>query len=123
MVYDVSVSEFEWRDVTELVIRIRNVPTGKGQEVGSIVQETISQFREENLFELLKKNTLRRLKNYQDLPSEIADRVTADVAIYDRPITLREKIEETESLDFKKAREWINQWLSKDRILTIVFTP
>jgi hypothetical protein len=78
---------------------------------------------QKRFFDLLKRNKLRRLRNYQTLPWKIADEAIDNIILYDRPITIREEMEEIEKFDFEQAVDWVNRWLNEDRILTRIFTP
>jgi predicted Zn-dependent peptidase len=123
-IYSSSISATVGRDITELKIGIMNISSSKTQNVIDTVKEIIFRFREQKrLFELLKRNKLRRLRNYQALPSKIADEAINDIILYDRPRTIREEIEEIEKFDFEQAIDWINRWLNEDRILIRIFTP
>jgi predicted Zn-dependent peptidase len=123
-IYSLSISATPGRDITELKIEIANISSNKTQNVIDTVKETILHFGEEKrFFEFLKRNKLRRLRNYQSLPWKIADEAIDDIILYDRPITVREEIEEIEKFDFEQAIDWVNRWLNEDRILIRIFTP
>jgi hypothetical protein len=123
-IYSLSISATPGRDVTELKIEIANISSNKAQNVIDTVKEIILRFEEQKrFFDLLKRNKLRRLRNYQTLPWKIADEAIDNIILYDRPITIREEMEEIEKFDFEQAVDWVNRWLNEDRILTRIFTP
>lgn len=124
LIYYPYTSQIRWRDLSLLTITIENIPTGKGEKVTKIIQETISEFhRSEKIFDLLKRKTLLGLKNYQALPSKIVDKVMIDIAIHDKPKTLLNDIREVKDLTFRQAAMLVTQWLNEERTLIRILEP
>jgi predicted Zn-dependent peptidase len=124
LIYNVDVSVREGRDISEIKIVIPGIPVNKSQEVVKIAQKEISGFSEQrNIFETIRRNRLRRLKYYQNLPSTIADEAVRDIVTYGRPITIRENIENIERFDFRRACDWVENWLNEEGVLVRIFTP
>jgi uncharacterized UPF0160 family protein len=71
--------------------------------------EILENFKEQKrFFEFLRRNKIKRLRNYQATALKIVEEATNDILIYDRPITIKEKIEKIEAFSFRKTVEWIN---------------
>jgi predicted Zn-dependent peptidase len=124
LIYNVDVSVREGKDISEIKIVIPGIPVNKSQEVVKITQKEISGFsKQRNIFEMIRRNRLRRLHSYQKLPSVIADEVAKDIQIYNKPITIQERIENIERFDFRQACDWVENWLNEERVLVRIFTP
>lgn len=122
-IYGLSVKGQKWRDISSIEIGIESVSPGRGINAKNLIEKEISEFEQtKKIFELLKKNRLKELKNYQGSPRQVADEAMSDVALYDRIITLRETMEGLENFTFQEASEWVRRWLTPERILTRIIT-
>lgn len=123
LMYNSSTSIMKRRDLSRFRIRIGGIPKDKGIKVIDLIHETIANFRKEKkYFELIKRNALSRLINYQALPLKVINLATDQVELHDRIITIQEGIEKIKNFSFEQALDWTENWLNEDRVLTTLFT-
>lgn len=123
LIYTLSVGGTRLRDITVLEFST-GAPQNKAMKVKDLFFEGISQFpQQKRLFELVKKQRLRRLKNFQSLSSKVIEEAMEDIVIFDRPKANRELLKEFEDFTFQNAIDWVNRWLNEERILVRIITP
>ena len=124
MIYSMAIKLKTLRDISAIEFIFGNIPEGKGLKVKDVVYETIDNFsKEKKRFELIKKNILNRLNNYQALPSKIVKIATNHISWYDEPKRIQGGKEKIKNFTFEQAVDWVEQWLNRDRILVTLTTP
>lgn len=122
-IYNFELKGTRWRDICVYRLNVKT-EKGKGDTVKDVFFEALLQFeRRKKFFDNFKRWEIAELENYEALPSKIANNAVGEIAVFDRPLLIKEQKEEIENFSFEEAVDWIDRWLNKERILVRIVTP